>query len=182
MSPFLPRRRESQLHRRPRQGRHRPYRSDCYPLERPLAGWELHPLKIDALSRHTMSPILTLFHNATIKINTAATVDIASVKLSVVPRRFTISQNPVNTPIPANKPIDKRVVTCIWSGRVLWGGETYKHTSRQNEINTATPCARRTPLLMTLAPLGGCYVWYRATRAVRQGQFTWAVTPNYGRY
>jgi hypothetical protein len=28
--------------------------SDCYRLERPLAGWELHPLKIDALSRHNV--------------------------------------------------------------------------------------------------------------------------------
>src|SRR6516165_4666277 len=30
---------------------------DCYRLERPIAGCDLHPLKIDALSRHTMSRI-----------------------------------------------------------------------------------------------------------------------------
>jgi hypothetical protein len=30
-----------------------PCRSDCYRLERPLAGWDLHPLKIGALARRT---------------------------------------------------------------------------------------------------------------------------------
>ena len=28
-------------------------RSDCYRLERPVAGWDSHPLKIDAFARHT---------------------------------------------------------------------------------------------------------------------------------
>jgi hypothetical protein len=37
--------------------RHRHNCSDCYRLERPLAGWELHPLKIDAFARRTMSPV-----------------------------------------------------------------------------------------------------------------------------
>jgi len=32
------------LHRRLRQYRYLHCRSDCYRLERPLAGWELHPL------------------------------------------------------------------------------------------------------------------------------------------
>src|SRR5207253_328120 len=39
-----------------RRGRHRPRRFDCYRLERPLAGWELHPLKTDAFSRRTLTP------------------------------------------------------------------------------------------------------------------------------
>jgi len=41
------------FHRRLRQYRYLHCRSDCYRLERPLAGWELHPLKIDALARRT---------------------------------------------------------------------------------------------------------------------------------
>jgi hypothetical protein len=41
------------LHRRLRQFRYLHCRSDCYRLERPLAGWELHPLKIAAFSRRT---------------------------------------------------------------------------------------------------------------------------------
>jgi hypothetical protein len=46
-------RRNDPFHRRLRQYRYLYYRSDCYRLERPLAGWELHPLKIDAFSRRT---------------------------------------------------------------------------------------------------------------------------------
>src|SRR5882724_4638522 len=41
------------FHRRLRQFRYLHCRSDCYRLERPLAGWELHPLKIAAFSRRT---------------------------------------------------------------------------------------------------------------------------------
>jgi hypothetical protein len=41
------------FHRRLRQYRYLHYRSDCYRLERSLAGWELHPLKIGALARRT---------------------------------------------------------------------------------------------------------------------------------
>jgi hypothetical protein len=41
------------FHRRLRQYRYLHCRSDCYRLERPLAGWELHPLKIDTFTRRT---------------------------------------------------------------------------------------------------------------------------------
>ena len=41
------------FHRRLRQYRYLHCRSDCYRLERPLAGWELHPLKIDTFPRRT---------------------------------------------------------------------------------------------------------------------------------
>ncbi len=41
------------FHRRLRQYRYLHCRSDCYRLERPLAGWELHPLKIGAFARRT---------------------------------------------------------------------------------------------------------------------------------
>src|SRR5882724_9768727 len=41
------------FHRRLRQFCYLHCRSDCYRLERPLAGWELHPLKIYAFSRRT---------------------------------------------------------------------------------------------------------------------------------
>jgi hypothetical protein len=46
-------RRSDPFHRRLRQYRYLHCRSDCYRLERPLAGWELHPLKIDAFARRT---------------------------------------------------------------------------------------------------------------------------------
>ena len=39
--------------RRLRQCRHRQCRSDCYRLERPLAGWGSHPLKDRAFARRT---------------------------------------------------------------------------------------------------------------------------------
>ncbi len=35
-------------------------RSDCYRLERPVAGRESHPLKMHALARHTATPALRL--------------------------------------------------------------------------------------------------------------------------
>ena len=41
------------LYRRLRQLRYLYYRSDCYRLERPVAGWELHPLRIGAFARRT---------------------------------------------------------------------------------------------------------------------------------
>ena len=41
------------FHRRLRQVRYLLCRSDCYRLERPVAGWELHPLKNDTFSRRT---------------------------------------------------------------------------------------------------------------------------------
>ena len=41
------------FHRRLRQYRCLHCRFDCYRLERPLAGWELHPLKIDTFPRRT---------------------------------------------------------------------------------------------------------------------------------
>jgi len=46
------------LHRRLRQVRHLPCRSDCYRLERPVAGRESHPLKTAAFSRRTKSSVL----------------------------------------------------------------------------------------------------------------------------
>ncbi len=42
------------FHRRLRRFRYLHRRSDCYRLERPLAGWESHPLKIAVFSRHTV--------------------------------------------------------------------------------------------------------------------------------
>jgi hypothetical protein len=45
---------ESDLfHRRLRQYRYLHCRSDCYRLERRVAGWELHPLKYHAFPRRT---------------------------------------------------------------------------------------------------------------------------------
>src|SRR4051794_22459082 len=35
------------------ESRYLHYRSDCYRLERQVAGWELHPLKIAAFARRT---------------------------------------------------------------------------------------------------------------------------------
>ena len=41
-------------------------RSDCYRLERPVAGWDSHPLKIDAFARHTRK--YTLSNPATVEL------------------------------------------------------------------------------------------------------------------
>ena len=43
------------LHQRLRQCRRLHYRSDCYRLERPVAGRDLHPLKTNTFSRHTVN-------------------------------------------------------------------------------------------------------------------------------
>src|SRR4051812_6802408 len=44
------------LHRRLRWLRLLHHRSDCYRPERPVAGWDSHPLKIAAFSRRTETP------------------------------------------------------------------------------------------------------------------------------
>ena len=42
------------LHRRLRRIRYLLRRSDCYRLERPVAGWDLHPLETAVFARHTV--------------------------------------------------------------------------------------------------------------------------------
>jgi hypothetical protein len=46
------------FHPRLRQSLHRPRRAKCYRLERTLGEWRFQRRKIDALSRHTISPFL----------------------------------------------------------------------------------------------------------------------------
>jgi len=41
------------LHQKLRQFRYLHCRSDCYRLERPVAGWESHPLKFNTFARRT---------------------------------------------------------------------------------------------------------------------------------
>src|ERR1700728_694115 len=43
------------LHRRLRRLRYLHHRSDCYRPERPVAGWDSHPLEIAAFSRRTLT-------------------------------------------------------------------------------------------------------------------------------
>jgi hypothetical protein len=57
------------LHRRLRQLRYLHYRSDCYRLERPVAGWDLHPLSVGAFSRRTEERAVAEIDEALMRID-----------------------------------------------------------------------------------------------------------------